>query len=221
MPTPIVTRRTFLTGGVRALEDAIGALLGIKIHYYARTEFFGFVDMVDAVGGVDIVVTQGFDDPTYDGFGFDQMGFAITAGPHHLDGLHALAYARARKAGGESDFTRAARQQQVLLALRDAVTKDGSLLWELPQLLDAVGKTISSDLPVERLPELAAALDQIEDGSIVRAVIRHPLVRSAQTRYGSSLVPDLAAIRDVADGLFTKPGTEPTPWPTPKPTATP
>ena len=149
------------------------------------------------------------------------MGFAITEGRHHLDGLHALAYARARKAGGESDFTRAARQQQVLLALRDAVTKDGSLLWELPQLLEAVGKTISSDLPVERLPELAAALDQIDDGSIVRAVIRHPLVRSAQTRYGSSLIPDLAAIRDVADGLFTEPGTEPTPWPTPEPTSAP
>jgi LCP family protein required for cell wall assembly len=213
--------KDFPDGGVQALEDAIGALLGIEIHYYARTEFFGFVDMVDAVGGVDIDVTQGFDDPTYDGFGFDQMGFAITAGRHHLDGLHALAYARARKAGGESDFTRAARQQQVLLALRDAVTKDGSLLWELPQLLDAVGKTISSDLPVERLPELAAALDQVDDGSIVRAVIRHPLVRSAQTRYGSSLVPDLAAIRDVADGLFTEPGTEPTPWPTPKPTPKP
>jgi polyisoprenyl-teichoic acid--peptidoglycan teichoic acid transferase len=213
--------KDFPAGGVRALEDAIGALLGIKIHYYARTEFFGFVDMVDAVGGVDIVVTQGFDDPTYDGFGFGEMGYSITAGPHHLDGLHALAYARARKAGGESDFTRAARQQQVLLALRDAVTKDGSLLWELPQLLDAVGKTISSDVPVERLPELAAALDQIEDGSIVRAVIRHPLVRSAQTRYGSSLVPDLAAIRDVADGLFTEPGTEPTPWPTPEPTSAP
>ncbi len=47
-------------------------------------------------GGVDIDVTQGFDDPTYDGFGFDQMGFEITAGRHHLDGLDALAYARAR-----------------------------------------------------------------------------------------------------------------------------
>ena len=67
--------KDFPDGGVQALEDAIGALLGIEIHYYARTEFFGFVDMVDAVGGVDIDVTQGFDDPTYDGFGFDQMGF--------------------------------------------------------------------------------------------------------------------------------------------------
>ena len=213
--------KLFPDGGIRALEDAIGALLGIKIHYYARTEFFGFVDMVDAVGGVDVTVREGFDDPTYDGFGLNQHGYSITAGRHHLDGLNALAFARARKANGESDFTRAARQQQVLVALRDAVTKDGSLLWELPALLEAVGKTVRSDVPVERLPELAAIVDQVEDGSIVRSVIRHPLVRSASTRYGSSLIPDLDAIHDVALGLFPKPGVEPTPWPTPKPTPEP
>jgi LCP family protein required for cell wall assembly len=213
--------KQFPDGGIRALEDAIGALLGIKIHYFARTEFYGFVDMVDAVGGVDVTVGEGFDDPTYDGFGLSQQGYSITAGRHHLDGLNALAFARARKANGESDFTRAARQQQVLVALRDAVTKDGSLLWELPTLLEVVGKTVRSDVPVERLPELAAILDQVDDGSIVRSVIRHPLVRSASTRYGSSLIPDLDAIHDVALGLFPKPGEEPTPWPTPKPTPEP
>jgi LCP family protein required for cell wall assembly len=214
-------RDEFPAGGVRALQDAIGELLGIEIQYYARTEFYGFVDMVDAVGGVDVTVSEGFDDPTYDGFGYGRKGFAIEAGRHHLDGLAALGYARARKAQGESDFTRAARQQQVLVALRDAVTKDGSLLWELPALLDAVGETVRSDVPVDHLPELAAVVDQIDDGAIVRAVIRHPLVRSAQTRYGSSLVPDLDAIRDVADGLFPEPGIEPSPWPTPEPTPKP
>lgn len=213
--------KQFPAGGIRALEDAIGALLGIHIHYYARTEFYGFVDMVDAVGGVDVIVKEGFNDPTYDGFGLSRRGYAIDPGNHHLDGLNALAYARARKATGESDFTRAARQQQVLVGLRDAVTKDGSLLWELPALLEAIGKTIRSDVPVGRLAELAAIVDQIDDQSIVRAVIRHPLVRSAQTRYGSSLVPDLAAIRDVADGLFPAPGGLPTPWPTPEPSLKP
>jgi LCP family protein required for cell wall assembly len=213
--------KLFPDGGIRALEDAIGALLGIKIHYYARTEFFGFVEMVDAVGGVDVNVPEGFDDPTYDGFGLAKPGYSIEAGRHHLDGLNALAYARARKANGESDFTRAARQQQVLVALRDAVTKDGSLLWELPSLLEAIGKTVRSDMPIERLPELAAIVDQIKDGSIVRVVIRHPLVRSARTRYGSSLEPDVAAIREVAKGLFPEPGESPKPWPTPKPSKEP
>jgi anionic cell wall polymer biosynthesis LytR-Cps2A-Psr (LCP) family protein len=196
-------------------------MLGIDIQYYARVDFVGFVDMVDAVGGVDIKVKKGFEDPEYDGYAWGKRGFAITKGTHHLDGAHALAYARVRKPAGESDFTRAARQQQILVALRDAVTKDGSLLWELPELLDAVGDTISTDLPVERLPELAAVLDEVGDDDIARAVIRHPLVKSKNTRYGSSLVPNLKAIRRISARLFPDPGVAPIPWPTPKPTATP
>ncbi len=48
-------------------------------------------------------------------------------------------------------------------------------------------------------------------------MIRHPLVRSVDTRYGSSLMPDLPAIREVAARLFPQPGGTPEPWPTPKP----
>ena len=43
---------------MRTLEDAVGALLGIPIHYYARIDFIGFIAMVDAVGGVDINVKR-------------------------------------------------------------------------------------------------------------------------------------------------------------------
>jgi LCP family protein required for cell wall assembly len=211
----------FPDGGIAALENAIGALLGIDIHYFAELKFGSFIRMVDAVGGVDIDVEQGFDDPTYDGYGLEGRGWSITAGLHHLDGRNALAYSRARKAAGESDFTRALRQQQVIIALRDAVTRDGSLLWELPDLLDAVGDAVRTDLPASRLPQLAAVIDEIDDDSITRSIIRHPLVRSVDTRYGSSLQPDLAAIREVADGLFPEPGVEPTPWPTPEPTPKP
>ncbi|MEX1171035.1 MAG: LCP family protein [Chloroflexota bacterium] len=211
----------FPQGGIRALQDAIGALLGIKIHYYARLDFYGFVKIVDAVGGVVVDVKEGFDDPTYDGFGLDQRGYSIEAGRHRLDGLDALAYARARKAAGESDFTRAGRQQQVLLALRDAAAGDGSLLWELPDLLEAVGDTVTTDLPSDLLPQLAAVADEIGDGGIVRAIIRHPLLKSRNTRYGSSLVPNLKAIREVAAHLFPAPGVAPIPWPTPKPSPTP
>lgn len=212
----------FPDGGIRTLQSAIGELLGIPIHYYARMEFTGFIAMVDAVGGVDVAVTKGFEDPGYDGYGMDGVrGWSITEGRHHLDGPDALAYARSRKAAGESDFTRAGRQQQILIALKNAATKDGSLFWKLPALLEAVGDSISTDMPVDRLPQLAAAIDEMGSGGITRAVIRHPLVRSEDTRYGSSLVPDLAAIREVAAKLFPAPGGVPVPWPTPKATTAP
>ncbi len=211
----------FPEGGLATLQSAVGALLGIDIHYYARIDFYGFVDIVDAVGGVDVTVKDGFSDPDYTSFGHPDPGWSIESGEHHLGGIDALAYARARKGTGESDFTRAGRQQQVLLALRDAVTKDGSLLWELPELLELVGDLVTTDIPVQRLPDLAAIADEIDDDSIVRAVIRHPLLKSKNTEYGSSLIPDVEAIQEVAAKLFPPPGGDPQPWPTPKPTATP
>ncbi len=206
----------FPGGGMQALRDAIGALLGIEIHYEAEIDLYGFRDMIDSVGGVDIDVTQPIDDPEY-----DNVGFSIDVGRHHLDGKTALAYVRSRKGLGDSDFTRAIRQQQVLVALRNAVTQDGSVLWELPGLMDAVGDAVRTDLPASRLPQLAALIDEIDDDAVTRSIIRHPLVRSVDTRYGSSLEPDLAAIRDIADGLFPEPGVQPRPWPTPEPTLEP
>ena len=206
-------RDEFPAGGLGSLRRAIGALLGIEIPYYAQVNFRGFRRMVDAAGGVDVTVKEAIDDP---GYGVD--GYRIEPGRHHLDGEEALAYVRSRKGLGDSDFTRAGRQQQVLVALRDAVTRDGSLFWELPGLLEAVGGTVRTNMPVSRLPELAAIADELGDDAVVRVVIRHPLVKSKSTQYGSSLVPNVKAIRRVAADLFPEPGVPPVPWPTPEPT---
>jgi LCP family protein required for cell wall assembly len=211
----------FPDGGLRTLQNAVGALLGIPISYYAKLDFAGFVDMVDAVGGVDIKVKKTLKDAGYDGYGLGKKGFTLTKGTHHLNGAEALAYARIRKAVGESDFTRADRQQQILVALKEQATSGGSILWELPALMEAVGETITSDFPADRLPDLAAIMDEMAPKAVTRAVINHPLVDSKQTRYGASLVPDIEAIQAMAARLFSTPGTKPVPWPTPKPTPKP
>lgn len=216
----------FPQGGMRALEDAVGALLGIEIHYYAKIDFFGFVELVDAVGGVDVNVTKAFYDETYDGIGVNPKGvkgWGVEVGLQHFSGWEALAYSRARKADGESDFTRAARQQEVLLALRDRIMSDGSLLMRLPELLDAFGDLVTTDLPSDRLPDLAAIADGMEDDAIFRAVLKKPLINTGgiDPVYGSIQVPDLEAILAVAATLFPPPGEMPQPWPTPVPTATP
>lgn len=211
----------FPGGGKRALQDAVSALLDVPIHYTATMDMLGFVKMIDALGGVDIEVAEGFTDPMYDGFGFGQMGWTVAAGPNHFDGLNALAYVRSRKATGESDFTRQERQQQVLLALRSRVTASGSLVFALPGLLDALGDTVQTDFPVDDLPTVAAILDGIAVDGIVRAVIRFPLVGGTTNRYGSVQVPDVPAIQAMARQLFGPPGTRPIPWPTPDPTPQP
>lgn len=214
--------KLFPNGGLRTLQDAIGALLGITISYHAELDFRGFIKMVDAVGGVDIVAPRAFQDPQYDGYGTGGVkGFSITAGPHHLDGAAALAYARSRKALGESDFTRQARQQQILVALRAKVTRGGSLLFQLPQLLEAVGATIRTDVPIDRLPDLAAILDEVGQDAVTSVVIRSPLVKAKSTQFGDSQEPNLTRIRAMAAGMFSAPGTAPVPWPTPTPTKAP
>ncbi len=211
----------FPAGGTRALADAVGALLGIPIHYQATLDLRGFIKLVDAVGGVDVTVKRPLSDPTYDEFGVG-AGWSITAGRHHLDGANALAYARIRKSPGETDFTRAERQQQLLVAIRKAAV-NGDLLFRLPALLDALGETIRTDFPIDRLPEMVAFAEEIPDSAVVRVVIRHPLVRPGgrDHPYGSVQVPDLVAIRAMAAQLFSPPGTPPADWPTPKPTKPP
>ncbi len=211
----------FPEGGMRTLRDAVGALLEIPIAYDARVDMAGFIGMVDAVGGVDVQVKKTLSAPHYDGFGMGGKGFIAKKGLQHFNGAEALAYARIRKQAGESDFTRADRQQQILVALKDQVTAGGSIFWELPGLLQAVGDTITTDIPSSRLPDLAAIMDEMRPGAVTRVVLNHPLVDTRNTRYGSSLVPHLKTIRAMAAGLFSKPGSVPVPWPTPEPTAAP
>jgi LCP family protein required for cell wall assembly len=206
--------------GFATLKTAIGELLGIEVHYHVQADLAGFVAVVDAVGGVDVDVKRALDDPKY-GFPDGRRGWSIGVGRHHLNGEDALAYARIRRTTGESDFTRAERQQQVLVAIRNAATRGDSLLLRLPALLDAVGNAIRTDMPRDRLPALAAIAGEIDGGRVTRIVIRHPLVAPASNRYGSVQVPDIPAIRAVAAQALGEPGVPPVPWPTPKPTASP
>ena len=208
-------RDQFPKGGLAALQSAVGALLGIPIHYSARIDFTGFIKIVDAVGGVDIVVDHGFTDPLYDGYGLPGKGYTITSGLHHFDGREALAYARSRQANGESDFKRAERQQEIVLAIRDKLLDGGSLIWRVPTVLATLGDFIKTDVPVSLLPTAAAIADEMGKAGVTRVVIKYPLVRPGRNQYGSIQIPDLKKIRSVAAGLFSAPGTPPKPWPTP------
>jgi hypothetical protein len=92
----------------------------------------------------------------------------------------------------------------------------------LPALLAALGDLVSTDIPTDRLPGLAAVADEMAPGAVVRAVIQRPLIKPGglDPLYGFIQVPDLEAIRAVSKTLFPPPGEMPQPWPTPTPTPT-
>ena len=136
----------------------MSTLIGVPIQYWAQLDFDGLQKMVDAVGGVDVTVPKAICDTTFHQYGFN--GWSIAAGRVHLGGLQALTYARIRKAPGESDFTRAKRQQDVILAIRTAALK-GGILRNPIGFIQALGATLSTNAPPSILPALVGLADQV------------------------------------------------------------
>ena len=161
---------TYPRGGPATLKRAIGELLGTRIHYFAAIDMEGMRQLIDSVGGVDVVVERTINDTAYHDAVTGQRGFFIEAGPHHLDGATAMAYIRSRMAAGENDFTRAERQQQVLTALAEQLTA-GNLLVTLPGLLDTVRDNVATDIPQRRISEVAAAGEEADLAHIERVVL--------------------------------------------------
>jgi len=118
--------------------------------------------MVDVLGGVTVNVTRAIDDPRYDWLDGSPYGFYLSAGVHVLDSRTALAFVRSRQGLGDSDFTRAARQQQLLVALRHKLT-DPAMIPQVPSLLAIAGETIRTNFPPARLGEMLALAERTDD----------------------------------------------------------
>ena len=191
-------------GGLPTLMNELGFLLGVPIHYYAAVDLAGFARLVDAVGGVTIDNPKAINDPAYGGWTDGRLGFRLAKGRHHLDGQTALAYARSRKGAGDSDFTRARRQQQLLVALRARLT-DPALLPQLPSIIEAGSKTLRTNFPQDRLGEMLEVGRAIEsEDGIKRVVLGPPYATNppAGTPGGYQLVLDMERLAKLSIEIF-------------------
>jgi LCP family protein required for cell wall assembly len=159
-------------GGLPTLAREVGYLAGVQVQYFASINLDGFERMINLVGGVDVVNPKPIDDPMYDWFD-GTRGFQLAAGPVHLDGRIGLAYVRSRYGAGDSDFTRAARQQQVLAALRKKLANPGVLV-KLPELLDAAASTIRTNFPTSRVDDMLSLAKGVNDSDIRKIVLGPP-----------------------------------------------
>lgn len=100
--------------GVDTTKDTIENLLDIDINYVYRVNFTSMIDIVDALGGVDVTVPKGM---AVSKFYTNSNLEGVHEGENHLDGKRALAYSRERKAYLDGDLQRARNQQQVLQAM--------------------------------------------------------------------------------------------------------
>jgi LCP family protein required for cell wall assembly len=191
-------------GGLPTLIRELGYLLGVPVHYYAAVDLAGFANLVNAVGGVDIDNPKAINDPTYGGWTDGRVGFRLSAGPHHLDGETALAYARSRRGAGDNDFTRARRQQQLLVALRARLT-DPTLLPQLPAIIDAGSRTVKTNFPQDRLKEMLTVAESVEgEEGITRVVLGPPYAKNPPpgTPGGYQLVLDMDRLAKLSIELF-------------------
>ena len=111
-----VTDKLTHTGmyGVDTTKDTIENLLDIEINYVYRVNFTSMINIVDALGGVDVTVPEGM---AVSKFYTNSNLEGVHEGENHLDGKRALAYSRERKAYLDGDVQRARNQQQVLQAM--------------------------------------------------------------------------------------------------------
>jgi LCP family protein required for cell wall assembly len=196
--------------GAELARRTVERFLGIPIHSYAVIDFAAFRQTVDSVGGVVIDIKRPLRDEEYPTSGYGVRRIELRAGPQLLDGEEALEYARSRH--DSNDFSRARRQQTVLLALRARLAQGG--LFRLPGVLDRVGPLVRTSFDPGNVLPLARTVLGI-DGKEIRSEVLLPCggdephceLNEENAADGYYLIPDLAKVRALVSEVF--PGAKP------------
>jgi anionic cell wall polymer biosynthesis LytR-Cps2A-Psr (LCP) family protein len=179
-------------------------MLDLDIHYYALVNLDGFISVIDALGGVDITVTERIYDAEYP-YEDGTLGVLdIAPGEYHMDGHLALAYARSRHA--TDDYDRMGRQRCVLQAVADQASP-ADLIRSFPTLAQAIKDNVSTDIPLERLPDLVDLLATMDTENMVALPLVPPRFTGPRTSDGYN-TPDLPVIRDAVHIVTTLPPDE-------------
>jgi hypothetical protein len=144
----------------------------MPIQYFVEVDFDGFRRVVDALGGVVVNVQLPVVDDRYPG-DRGKLRIYIPTGVQHMTGDEALIYARSRH--GATDFDRAARQQRLILSLRQQA--DFATLARpdvLAALVEATTGAVSTDFPISRLPQLIELAQRIDVGNVRSLVFAPP-----------------------------------------------
>ncbi|HUO46375.1 MAG TPA: LCP family protein [Acidimicrobiia bacterium] len=145
--------------GAAALSDMLEGITGIDIDYYVMVNLQAFVDIVNALGGVEIFIPRTIVDDNYPLEDGTFTSITIEEGVQSLDGTEALAYVRSRN--DSNDYDRMGRQRCFLAAMA-AQADPTSILTSLPSLLDTIQNNVATDLPVSALPSLIELLPDVK-----------------------------------------------------------
>ncbi len=188
--------------GYNALKAIMGELYDLKIRYFVEVNFDGFKKVVDSIGGVTINVQVPVVDDQFPGTTGRVQRLYIPSGLQHMDGDQALRYARSRHTS--TDFDRGARQQRVLLSLREQADPQ-TLIPRLPELVAALKTAVRTDVPIDQLDELLGLASQVDTANIRSFVFAPPLYSrdTCQDARGCVVIPNISRIKQAVKNAFS------------------
>jgi len=193
-------------GGPALAAETVQYNLGVPIHHYIRINFRAFEEMIDLIGGIDIYVEEDISDPTYPdrSYGYDPL--YISSGWQHFNGEMALKYARTRHSGN-GDFDRAKRQQQVLLAVFNQVSRLEmlpQLAAQAPVLWKEMEGSVVTDMTLDQVIALGRLAADVDPDNIRYGVIDENYTEFWTTPDGQEvLIPLRDGMRQLRDYIFT------------------
>lgn len=152
--------------GADALKLATGEALGLKIDYFVMLDIDGLQKLIDALGGVTVNVNERL--PIAGNTEGKKPDGYLKVGPdQHLDGYHAMWYARSRSES--TDYDRMGRQSCLMKAVLDQASPQ-TVLTRFESIADASGQMVVSDIPQGMLPAFVDLAINMRDANINRVV---------------------------------------------------
>lgn len=153
-------------GGITSSMETVEELLDIPVDYYVKMNFEAFIDVVEALGGIDVNVTKAIDEMDSKD---RHHAIQLQPGLQTLNGEEALAYARTRKI--DSDIERGKRQQEVIKSIINKASSAKSIT-KYGNVIEAVGENMETDLSFSEMKsfiEYATAGNQLNVESLTLA----------------------------------------------------
>lgn len=132
--------------GIEAMRDAVEGVTGLTMQYYALIDMQGFSDLIDALGGITMDIPVAV--PIHSDETFTTVAEWIGPGVVHLDGFHALWYARSRH--DTTDYDRMQRQRQLQEAILAQFTP-ANVLSKFQAIAQAGSQVVRTDIPQSTL----------------------------------------------------------------------
>ena len=174
-------------GGIPLVQSSVENLLGIKIDHYVKVNFDGFINVIDALGGVNIEVPTRMYKPL--------EAIDLLPGYQTLDGADALAFVRWR-GDGTGDYGRIERQQQFITALTEKIK--GMSMSQALDVVSAVMDSIETDMSVRQMTSYGTTVL----GMGAESIKTYSFVGSELWLNGVNYVePDMTAIADIVNKM--------------------